>query len=624
MGGGFLAFVLLVLLIRWVWSSSATRPSVPVWTLPTLTNELDRLETLLLRGDQGHAASSLTQIEPPILNLQGSDGNLLRARLRVAAGDFFGWTHRPDAAKAQLREGLTMVETIGDPTLALELRTRAEASLGLLSMGSIPEPELVESGRRALDSEPSVRRPEVVMRLVWVAHHLAMIEHREGRWEAARALLERCAAIGLRLERPGTTAPDSAWDAGARELFWSHGRKVASEAARDLGSVLASLGDRERAMHWFDQAIALVDGAQLPVARLRLAHALIERARNEPVDAFTGVGSHEALLTRAVEVALSCKGSDGKTAACMAEVAWANLYAPLGLTEKNLEHLRRALALTDEMVEPSAGHNLTYLYAELGFAQEASGDRERALASLQQAVDRGRAHPDPDTRKLAVQSAYRRHQLLIEEERVNEARGCLEVIEELLPTLDPQARPTFAGIAAHSRGIQLLLEERSDDARRALEHAESLAHQAGAASLARSAAADLGRLALRAGRPAEAEPHLRRALETPVPQDNAIEGQSGRAEIMLLLAHALLGLERTDEALRECGRAFELGRNAGDACGREVAAIAAMHLGEAADEESAERRRYYETASRFGRLCGRARGREVAETVDARLREAAG
>lgn len=623
MSDGFIALILVGLVIYWVWSSSARR-SVPGWTVPALASELDRLETLLLRGDHEHAASSLTQIEPPILAMQGSDGNLLRASLRLAAGDFFAWTQRPDAAKAQLREALTMAEAIGDPTLALELGTRAEASLGLLSTGSIAETELVESGRRALGHEPSVRRPEVVMRLVWVAHHLAMIEHREGRWEAARSLLERCAAVALRLERPGTTSPDTAWDAGALELFWSHGRKVASEAARDLGFVLASLGDRECAMRWFDQAIALVEGAQLPVARLRLAQALIDRATNEPVDAFTGVGSHEALLGRAVEVALSGKSPDGKTTACRAEVAWANLYAPLGLTEKNLEHLRRALALTDGMVEPVAGHNLTYLYAELGFGLEASGDRAGALASLQQAVDRGRAHPDPDTRKLAVQSAYRWHQLLIEEERVKEARGCVEVIEQLVPTLDPQARPAFAGIAAHSRGIQLLLEERPDEARRALEQAESLAHMAGAASLVRSAAADLGRLALHAGRPADAEPHLRRALETPVSEDNPIEGQSRRAEIMMLLAHALLGLERTDEALRECGRAFELGRNAGDARGREVAAIAALHLGEAADEGSAERRRYYETASRFGRLCGRARGREVAETVDARLREAAG
>jgi tetratricopeptide (TPR) repeat protein len=623
MGGAFFTIILLSLVIRWMWS--VTRPpAAPVWTVPALTSELDRLETLLLGGRPAFAAESLRQIEPPILEIQGQDGEVLRARLRLVAGDLFAWTQQPDAAKSQLREALTLVDGIDDPVLAFELRTRAEASLGRLSADSTTEPELVASGRAAVERESRIRRPEVILRLVWAAHHLALIEHREGRWDTARSLLERAAAIGLRLERPARTAPDSAWDAGARELLWSHGRKAASEAARDLGHVLGSLGDRERALAWLDQAIALVEGADLPIARLRLSHALIDRAGNEPVDAFTGLGGHEALYERAVEVALSCENADGKTTACMAEAAWASLYLPLGLPEKNQEHLRRALALTDEMVEPAAGHNLTYLYAELGFGQDSSGDHDGALVTLQQAVDRGRAHPDPEARKLAVQSAYRRHMRLIEAERLEEARGCVEVIEQLVPTLDPQARPTFAGIAAHSRGIQYLFEERYYDARHALEQAESLAHQAGAAALERSAAADLGRVSMRIGQPAEAEPHLRRALETPVPQDNPIESQSRRAEILMLLAQALLGLERPEEALRECRRAYDLGRNAGDARGREVAAIAAMHLGEAADEQSDERRTYYETASRFGRLCGRARGRQVAETVDARLREATG
>src|SRR5207247_3380792 len=131
------------------------------------------------------------------------------------------------------------------------------------------------------------RRREVLVRLAWGARHLARIEHHEGRWDAARLLFERCVAIGRRLERPRAAAPDAAPDAEALERFWSWGRMVASEAARDLGSVFVSLGDRERAMHWFDEAIALVEGAAQPVARLRLAQALFDRAVNEPADAFT-------------------------------------------------------------------------------------------------------------------------------------------------------------------------------------------------------------------------------------------------------------------------------------------------------------------------------------------------
>jgi hypothetical protein len=131
-------------------------------------------------------------------------------------------------------------------------------------------------------------------------------------------------------------------------------------------------------------------------------------------------------------------------------------------------------------------------------------------------------------------------------------------------------------------------------------------------------------VALRDGKPSDAEPHLRRALDTAVHQVSAADEQAQRAEITLMLADTLRHLEHTHEARRECARAFDLGRNAGNAKGREVAAIAAMWLGESADHDRAERRRYYEAASRLGRLCGRQRGREVADTVDQRLREVTG
>ena len=79
MPGALLTIVILALIVRWIWQR--TRPSAePVWTASSLTNELDRLETLLLRGDQDHAASSLTQIEPPIHKTPGTEGDVLRVK----------------------------------------------------------------------------------------------------------------------------------------------------------------------------------------------------------------------------------------------------------------------------------------------------------------------------------------------------------------------------------------------------------------------------------------------------------------------------------------------------------------------------------------------------------------
>jgi tetratricopeptide (TPR) repeat protein len=306
----------------------------------------------------------------------------------------------------------------------------------------------------------------------------------------------------------------------------------------------------------------------------------------------------------------------------MAESARASLYPALGMSDLTIQHLRRAMDLTGHMTEPASGYNQTYLHMRLGFALEEDGDSPAAIDSLQKAVDRGREHPDPDARKLAAQAAYRLHQLLAEAERLSDARRLVEVIEGLVPGLGASERPTFVAMAAHCRGIQNMLENHADDARRSLEQTESMAQQAGAVALARAAAVDLGRLAMRLDRPAEALPHLRRALETAVPHPEAPENQARLADIRLCLANTYMMLERHDDGLAECRRAFDIGRGTGTAGGREIAAIAAMHLGEAADEPPM-RRRFYQVASQLGRLSGRARGREVADTVDARLREMA-
>lgn len=282
------------------------------------------------------------------------------------------------------------------------------------------------------------------------------------------------------------------------------------------------------------------------------------------------------------------------------------------------------MSLTAEMPEPSAGYNVTHLELALGATLEEHGDRPAALEAYRRAVARGHAHPDPDARKMAAEAAYRLHQLMLDDRSAAEARAQVEVIEELVPTLPPEARTMFAGVAAHSRGMQHHAEDHPDEARRSLEQAEALARQARAFALVRAAAADLGRLALHAGRADEAEPHLRRALETQVPGESAGEEHARRAEILWLLSDAHMMMERPDQALRECRRAFDLGRSAGNAAGREVAAVMAYRLGEAADGDPAQARRYLQTASQLGRLSGRPRGREAAEAADTRLRDMGG
>ncbi|HKQ58751.1 MAG TPA: tetratricopeptide repeat protein, partial [Candidatus Eisenbacteria bacterium] len=494
----YLLPILLVIVLSAMFARVRThRPAEPEWSVASLTSELDRLEALLLKGDSQHSASSLSQIDAPVSALKGVDGHRLRARLHLVAGDFFAWTSRPDPGRLRLEQAFGEIDMIGDDPITLELRARAEAALGLLASADAPDPQLVARAVSALEREPGIRGPDVLMRLVWVAHRLAEIEHQKGHWPRARVLLERSVTIARRLHKPGDGMPESAWDTGTRELFWSHGRRVASEAARDLAMVLESLGDREGTMRWLDEAVEVLEGATLPVAKLRLAQALIERATHEPVDAFTGIAGHEALLERAATVGLSCGTDDGRTVACMAESARANLYPALGMSDLTIQHLRRAMDLTGHMTEPASGYNQTYLHMRLGFALEEDGDSPAAIDSLQKAVDRGREHPDPDARKLAAQAAYRLHQLLAEAERLSDARSLVEVIEGLVPGLGAADRPTFVAMAAHCRGIQQMLENHADDARRALEQTESMAQQSGAVALARAAAVDLGRLAMR-------------------------------------------------------------------------------------------------------------------------------
>src|SRR5262245_42716445 len=79
------------------------------------------------------------------------------------------------------------------------------------------------------------------------------------------------------------------------------------------------------------------------------------------------------------EEGLACGSVEGKTAACVAQVAWANLYEPPRPPEKRLEHLRRAMELTEDLAEPAAGYNVTYLNLALGATLEEHGERVPAV-----------------------------------------------------------------------------------------------------------------------------------------------------------------------------------------------------------------------------------------------------
>src|SRR5262249_23273470 len=82
---GRLTVWLISLIVRFFYWLRHERGKPPVmldWTLPRLTNEMDRIERLLLEGDAGHSGQALSQIESPVMTLQGPDGLIPRARFR--------------------------------------------------------------------------------------------------------------------------------------------------------------------------------------------------------------------------------------------------------------------------------------------------------------------------------------------------------------------------------------------------------------------------------------------------------------------------------------------------------------------------------------------------------------
>ncbi|HEY2954865.1 MAG TPA: tetratricopeptide repeat protein [Candidatus Eisenbacteria bacterium] len=608
----------LPILKRWI--ARPKRESATTSEEGGLEETLDRADLLLVLGRDVEAQAAL---EPALRLARGARGPLglrLRARTRILGAECLAKTGARDAARQSLFAALEELADLGVEARAQRLRERAQADLGLLARADDPNDELVRHGERALAREFASHDRDALLRLAFAARSLGRVLHAQGRWPDAKRLLEQAVRLGRRLDppaSPATTDPASEM----QNLFWSRGRAVSSDAALDLGSVAWTLGDRDSAVRWFDQAITALEGADSPLARLVRAKALLMRATYEP-DAMTGEGRRTSLLERAVENGLGCGSVQGRVLASQAETALGTLHASRGATSEAASHLRRAHEHLRGIAEPGVGIYATQPLVLLGLVIE-DADPDAACDAFRAALGRGREEGDLDSRRLAALAAYHLHRLLIEQGCVEQARGVVDTLEVLLPTLAPDARSMLSGLAARSRGHQCLRDERPDEARTHFERAETVGRASDTpwgCDLARDAAADLGRMALLAGRPEEAEPCFRRALETPRGGRSQAEEKSVRAGITLELVQALLALDRHEEAAAGLQRAFDDGCASGHGRGREVAAIAALLLGDLASESPETRRRWYESAAQLGRLCGRERGREVVADVEARRR----
>ena len=617
-----LALVLLGFLLYKVLSRE---PRAPRATLPQLTNRLELAELHLLRGEPKEARSILEPLEQSVNAIHGTEGVVLRARFQLQLADYAAWTGQRDAAVACLDRALQGLGDVDDFALATALRARAEAALGLQAQLEDSSDRLFESGQRALAREAEVRQPELRMRLVWVADRLARIEHARGHWGAARSLFETSVRLGETFLRPGD-APDSAWDASARELIWAHARRVASDSARDLGLTLASSGDRAGGIAWMDRAIALAEGMSLPAGQLAHAHALFARGTHEPSDAVEGQGACVGLLERAAASGLASGLPDGLLVASQVSLALAELDDGLGLGAKALEHYREACERVKGLTAPAHRRHAGRAFLALGHEYEARGDREHAIEAFAQVVAWGIDSSDAETRKAAANAAFVLHGITLERKPASEVVALVEKLEALVPTLEPGARLIYGGIAARSRGLQCLAEGDPDRARAFFERAEAIAREVQGPDgwrLMGWVASDLGKLAARQERWGEAEAHFRRALEAPTSPTPSPGDRLERAQVHLELAQAQFRQDRPDDAARALRRAFDLGRDTGESRGREAAAMAAQGLGELAVEME-ERRRQFEIAARLGRLSGTERGRALAVAMDERLRELSG
>ena len=185
---------------------------------------------------------------------------------------------------------------------------------------------------------------------------------------------------------------------------------------------------------------------------------------------------------------------------------------------------------------------------------EEHGERVAAVEALRKAVDRGATHPDPDARKLAAQSAYRLHQMLIADGSPADARAQVAVIEELVPIAAARPRTTFAGIAAHSRGMQHHAERtgRKRRAARSSRRKPWPGRPARSRWCARRPPTSGGWRCARSGPPTPSRTCAGRSRQ--VPGESAGDEHARRAEILWLLSDTHMMMERPEQALRECRR----------------------------------------------------------------------
>jgi len=214
------------------------------------------------------------------------------------------------------------------------------------------------------------------------------------------------------------------------------------------------------------------------------------------------------------------------------------------------------------------------------------------------------------------------HANLITHGEIESARTLLDGLVDLVPVLAPDARARAAARVARSRAQQLRYENRAREAEEAFVLAADLARRVDGADrglLVFRIESDWGGMLAEGQRDSEAERHFSTAMEVPdsLPLPT---GSAERAEVLVQRAQVRFRLDRKRDAVDDLRSAFDLGRNGGTTHGREVAALAALVLGDAMRRQTDERRRHWETAARLGLLSGSERGRQVANAARLRMR----
>lgn len=590
----------------------------------TLDAALDRIEIDLLHGRHADVGEALEVQRPKVESVRGPVGAILRTRRLLLQAEFAADLEHHDAALATLAAAREALAGVPATEAGDALSVRADA-LAVLSRppDEITDEELA-TGERALRREPHVRFPDVLLRLVWAAHWMAQIRQRRGDGPGAVRLFETSVAIAGRL---GRSSPDDAhpsWDHEAIERFWVLGRRVGSAAATEIADLARISGDSARASEWYERAVAVLEGAVSGEGRLARAEALLARGLHAPVDELSGSAQRAAWLEECAAEAVAAGGEAGFALASRTEIELAMLRESMGETERHAGHLERAIAHASRAGEDGVPFDLRARFL-LGLHHEEQGDASAARTTMLEVHERGHAHPDANLRRLAFLAAVRAHSSELEAAPAR-ARVTLAALVALAPTLAPEARSWAAVIAAHARGRQEWREGRPDQARRTLAEGARMAQhldEPDRSALRLRIESAIARVYAAEEKHAEAEKHVHDALDIASGMALREIGPAERADLRLARAQALQELGREREAIADLRLAFEFGRDAANARGRELAATAALMLGDLQPDEPDERRRLYETAATLARMAGTERARQVGEAAALRLRETA-